>query len=135
MDYPFQFTDAFFIKINFVRKSAKLPSGTSEVNAQLKVIEDRYPEQLQINLRTISSKKSLLQLEMELVGLFKYVGSNPEEDKNLINQFVSEKAITMLWPFIIQFSKILTGVMGIQPVTLPFPIDFKFQPESVTSEK
>ena len=85
-------------------------------------------------LKVNTPKGHPLEFEIELVGMFKYVGENSNYDDDLNNKFLFERAFHMLWPNISQLVRIITGQMGMNPLDIQVPIDLKLQ-ESTIAEK
>lgn len=131
--FPYIFEAAFFSSLNF-RRTKQLPSHMEmPINVQTKLLEPEFPR-LQINIKVNTPKGHPLEFEIELVGMFKYVGENSNYDDDLNNKFLFERAFHMLWPNISQLVRIITGQMGMNPLDIQVPIDLKLQ-ESTIAEK
>ena len=118
--YPFDLVNAFFIVLHFERERI-LPSPMEmQFEIQIKVVDKDFPR-IQVNLRTTNRDQSPLKLEVELVGLFDYIGDNPEKDRGLIADFVREKGLCMLWPYFSQITRMITGQMGMNPLEMRMP--------------
>ena len=118
--YPFDLVNAFFIVLHFDRERILPNPMEMPIEIQIKVIDKDFPR-IQVNLRTINRDQSPLKLELELVGLFDYIGDNPEKDRGLISDFVREKGLCMLWPYLSQIARMITGQMGMNPIEMRMP--------------
>jgi hypothetical protein len=133
IEYPFEFNNAFFISINAQRQPDPPERAEYEMKAELKIIDVNLPDQLQINVLLRTTEDTRFSLVMELVGLFKYLGDNIDNDRVLITDFINNRALFILWPFLVQMGKLLTTQMGITSFIIPIPQNFSFVPQS--SEK
>jgi preprotein translocase subunit SecB len=124
IQYPFKLINAFFVTLHFDREPAVPNKMEFQIEIQIKVIDKDFPR-LQVNIRNRTTDQSPLKLEVELVGLFDYIGNNPEQDRALITDFLRDKGIHMLLPYISQIIRIITGQMGMNPLDIhpPFSID------------
>jgi preprotein translocase subunit SecB len=121
--YPFSLANAFFIALHFEREHILPDALEMPIEIQIKMVDKDFPR-VQVNLRNKTKEQSPLKLDLELVGLFDYVGNNPERDRGLINDFIREKGLHMLWPYISQMIKMVTGQMGMSPLDTRTPLFF-----------
>ena len=121
--YQFKLVNAFFINLLFERERVLPEPMQIQIEVQTKVIDKDFPR-IQINIRTSTKDQSELKMNLELIGLFDYIGDNPERDRNLIYEFIGNKGLHMLWPYISQMTRIITSQMGMNPLDVHTPIYF-----------
>jgi preprotein translocase subunit SecB len=121
IQYPFNLVNVFFVTLHFDREPAIPNTMEMQIELQIKVIDKDFPR-LQVNIRNRTKDPSPLKLEVELVGLFDYSGNNPDQDRELITDFLRDNGIHMLLPYISQIIRIITGQMGMNPLDIHFPI-------------
>jgi preprotein translocase subunit SecB len=124
INYPFALVNAFFVCLDFQRQGEVPANLTLGIGIEIKVVTEKYPDQLQINLRISSQDKDPLKLSMELITLFKYTGTSPDQDKEKFIDFLNDRGFIMVWPYLNQMLKFITSQMGMQPLNLNFPPDF-----------
>jgi len=134
IQYPFNLVNAFFVTLHFQREPAIPNKMEFQFEIQIKVIDKDFPR-LQVNIRNRTTDKSPLKLEVELVGLFDYIGDNPEQDRALINDFLRNKGIHMLLPYISQLIRIITGQMGMNPLDIHTPLSIDLPIAEVDKEE
>ena len=54
----------------------------------------------------------------------------PEADRNTIVDFINERALFSMWPYISQMSRLMTSQMGMNPVNWRMPQNFEFEAPS-----
>jgi len=126
MDYPFECKDVFLINIEVSREPEIPPDTKLQIEAQIKIALDQFPDQLQVNIRLGSSPDSVLKVQMELVGLFKYTGTDPESDKKIIGEFLNNSGIPILWPTFLPVLRSIAATMGVHGLNIPILTSFKF---------
>lgn len=132
--FPYQLESAFFTSLQFVR-GPQLPDPTHlNFLAQLKVIDEEFPDKLQIHLKAETVPDQPMTISAELVGLFRLVDGQAQPDHTIVSEFVNERAIFQLWPLITQMVGLVTGQMGMEPFRMPTPYAFDFQPPQPASE-
>lgn len=132
--YPFKLNNAFFSTLKFSRPE-KVPEETLPTSFEVKinVTEDNFPEHLQIRLRMETTPEVPFEICIELIGLFDLVeGHNP--DQSIIPDFLNERALFMLWPYITQTVAQITSTMGMDPIKLATPYSYFFQLENENAE-
>jgi preprotein translocase subunit SecB len=137
IQYPFNLVNIFFVTLHFHREPAIPDVMGFQIEVQIKVIDKDFPR-LQVNIRYRTMDQSPLKLEVELVGLFDYIGDNPEQDHALITDFLRDKGVHMLLPSISQIIRIITGQMGMNPLDIHTPSSINIPPVTevdVTSNK
>lgn len=124
--FPFRLINAFFIALE-ARRPPEI-QGTSELtfSIQIKVVDERFPERLQVNLKVETAANQKLTLKAELVGLFDLVEGQPAPDHGLISDFINERALFQMWPYITRKIRDLSLEMAVDPVNLPIPYSFGF---------
>lgn len=129
----FQLAEAFFTTLEF-RRTPEVPDSLNvRFNVQLKVHSERLPERLQVDLKLETMDDQPLMMVLEIVGLFEGAGDQTELNDDEISRFVNERALFMLWPYVVQMTRLTTAQMGMDPVKLPTPHEFLFLPERVAS--
>jgi preprotein translocase subunit SecB len=127
IQYPFSLVNAFFISLHFEREGVMPDTIEMPIEMQIKVIDKDFPR-LQVNLRNKTNAPSPVKLDIELVGLFDYIGDHPEQDHELISDFIREKGLYMLWPYVSQMTRMITGQMGMNPIDTRTPLSFELLP-------
>ena len=120
----FQLVDAFFTTIQFRRVSEVPDPLNVRFNVQIRVHDDRLPEELQVDLKLETVEDQPLTMVLEVVGLFKATEDQLESGSSGLSRFVNERAVLMLWPYLVQMTRLTTSQMGISPVKLPTPSEF-----------
>jgi hypothetical protein len=125
----FSLSEAFFIDINIHRKSVLRQGIPINFTAGLKVNDSQLPDHFQVNLKMETIDTSDIKVSMELVGLFKYNGDNLDEDREFIQDYLNNRGLFILFPFMTQMVKINTSMMGMAPINLPLPNTFDLKLE------
>jgi hypothetical protein len=128
-NYPFHLINSFFILLDFQREPAVTPGVALTITAEVKVVIENYPKQLQVNLNISSLKDAPIRFHLELVGLFDYSGNNPDIDKYQIVEFLNNQGLFALWPHITQMTRFITSQMGIEVINLNIPLKFLLNPD------
>lgn len=116
----FQLTNAFFSSLHF-RRVKQMPSTMEfPITIEIKTVEPGFPR-IQLNLRVSSPEDAPLHFKVELVGLFDYVGEGKAYDKERHRKFISHTGFHMLWPYVNQIIRIVTGEMGMNPLNAVMP--------------
>ena len=129
INYPFNLGNAFFVCLDFQRQAAVPSNLTLGIVTEIKVVTEKYPDQLQINLRINSQDGDPLKLSMELVALFNYTGNSPDQDKEKIIDFLNDRGLIMVWPYLNQMLKFITSQMGMQALNLNLPPELYLDPD------
>ena len=129
INYPFNLDNTFFLCLDFQRQAAVPSDMVIGIGTEIKVVTEKYPDQLQVNLRVNSPDGEPLKLSMELVAIFKYTGSMPDQDKDKFIDFLNDRGIIMVWPYLNQMLKFITSQMGIQPLNLNLPQEIYLDPD------
>jgi preprotein translocase subunit SecB len=119
--YPFDLTNTFFICLDFQRGSEVPPNLNIGVMAEMKVVDEHYPDHFQVNLKISSQNDTPIKFSLEMVGIFSYTGNQPDQDKNKFIDFLNDQGFLMIWPFLTQMVRFLTSQMGMQVLNLKFP--------------
>ena len=132
--FPFRLDSAFFTSLQF-RRVPELPDPLQlGIVTQVRLHSEHFPDKLQIDLKIGTPDDQPLMLSVELVGLFSAVEGEPKPDHDVLYDFVNEKALHMLWPYVAQIVRQITGQMGTDPVNIPTPHAFDFKPVEQVSE-
>lgn len=129
--YPFNLVNAFFVSLEFEREPVLPEKMELPIEAQIKVVDEGFPR-LQVNLRTRTQGQASVKFSLELVGLFDYAGDHPEIDREIAGEFVREKGLYMLWPYVTQTIRIITGQMGMNPLDTKTPLYFSIAAEPLS---
>jgi preprotein translocase subunit SecB len=121
--YPFQQVAVFPIALSFSRipqipKQLELP-----VAIRYKFLEEEFPK-IQVNLKVETPVDVPIPFNIEMVGIYNYVGDQTSYNNELDNEFVREKAVFMIWGYIDQLVRIITAQMGNKPILLKAPLAF-----------
>lgn len=123
--FPYRMVNVFFVSLN-IKREMKMPDELEfPITIQSKLIEPEFPR-LQINLRVFTPEDSPLVFDMELIGLFDYIGNEPEYDHDMNEKFLIERGFYLVYPYSGQLLRIITGQMGINPIDTPLPINVNF---------
>ena len=85
------------------------------------MVEPEFPR-LQMNVKVSTPEDTPISFSFEIVGIFNYVGESKQYEKELNREFVSSKALDLIWVLAVQTVKIITGQMGMNPVQLNTPV-------------
>jgi preprotein translocase subunit SecB len=132
--FPFQLNNAFLTSLRFSRLPEMPETQEFNLGVEVNVAEIDFPGRLQIALKVETIGESPLTFRIELIGLFDYVEGEPEPDRSIVWDFVNQKALYILWPYVTQIVRQLTAQMGIGPVNLRIPYKFDFAPPQKPTE-
>jgi hypothetical protein len=135
LKYPYQHINTFIISISF-RRARKL-SGKLELptNVAVQYTEPSFPR-IQVAMKVDVSKDAPVSFSLEVVGLFDYIGSKKEYDKELNREFVEQRAFHMLWVYCHQVAKLVSSQMGMNPLEIRSPTEFRLsEPTQPTNKK
>lgn len=132
--FPFKLQAAFFITVNCRRSSTVPEPLTTNFKTLVKSEESNFPN-LQIFLKLETEGEQPVTFEIELVGIFAHIEDQPVPDRSIIREFISEQAIYMLWPYMVQMVAQITAQMGTNPVRLPTPHYYDLRPEPPPAEE
>jgi len=133
IEYPFQLNNVFFISMEFERAPEMPDLLELQFSFHLKVLDDRYPERLQIHLLMATHPGQPMKIRAELVGLFDLVEGQSPPARDRIPEFDHERALFVMWPYMAQMIRQTTGEMGTTPVNLRMPYMFSFSPAPHTA--
>ena len=94
---------------------------------EVRVQEERFPDTLQVDIRLKTLEDQPLTMHAELVGLFSLVDGAPQPVRDIIPDFVNNQALHMLWPYMAQMLRIVTGQMGTNPINIKTPHEFQIE--------
>jgi len=106
--YPFYLENVILRKIDFFRGPEIInPPDNFELifRVDVKVSKADFPKKIQINMRLVSKDDPNIKITMEIVGIFRLIKDTPEPDEDVIPAFVNERAMFILWPYIVQQKK------------------------------
>lgn len=122
-EFPFELDKAFFSKLTFER----IPTMPKELHLETKIeitVKEKLPKPVQVTINIKSAESSPLKIDLQLIGLFKYLGNDPDTDKALVERYMNFQGFVVLWPNITQFFRIVTSLMGMNPLNFPSPARF-----------
>lgn len=125
MQYPFQLIDVFFISFHCQRQPIIADPISIAVKISLKVVYDNFPElEVFLKVENYETQTQSITFDAEVVGKFAPAPDQPKPDKNIIPDFIDDRALFILWPVISQQFKQMTGLMGMNPIKLLMPARF-----------
>lgn len=132
--YPFILKNALFTKLEFSRESQAIEDVQIKFSFQIRINADRYPH-IEIFLKLETLEETPVKIFLELVGIYDLAEGFEPPDRDIVNEFVQEKAIFMLWQYLNQTIKQITTMMGINPLNLDTPVAFNFELPSLSVEE
>ena len=124
LKYPYRLINTFVVSISFKRArklSGKLGLST---NVAVQYTEPNFPR-VQVAMKIDFPEDAPVSFSLEVVGLFDYVGSKKDYDKALDREFVEQRAFHMLWIYSQQMVKMVSAQMGMNPLEMQSPTEFK----------
>jgi hypothetical protein len=134
LKYPYQLINTFFTSISFNR-AGKL-SGKLELptNVGVQYTEPGFPR-VQVAMKVDVPNDAPVSFSLEVVGLFDYIGPKKEYDKELNREFVEQRAFHMLWVYCNQMAKSVSSQMGMNPLEIRSPAEFRLPETSPSSNQ
>lgn len=126
MDYPFQYINAFLIKIDLFREPKVPKEMKFTLETKVKITKDEYPERLQVNVILRTPEPSPFKAYLELVGLYKYTGTDPESDKSRIEDYVFSEVVQSLLPIFLPILRGNAALMEVHGINYQIPGKFAF---------
>ena len=133
LNFPFKLVTTLFSFIQCARKPEIPDDFQLGVNIQLNVLDDDFPQKIQINLKVFSLPDQPFYFNLELIAIFIPTNQPTSFPKENIPDFVNQRALFMLWPYIVSEVRDLTVKMGINSITLETPSEFHYKPALVTN--
>jgi hypothetical protein len=126
----FRHISTVFAKIAFSRKPDIPETVSVSLNIQIKIVDNAsLPQRLQVNLRTQTNDDADgVNLQIEAIGLFDYVGTDAAPTKQEKIDFLRERGLHIVWQSIAHMTIITTAEMGMSPLKLFTPDDFGIEP-------
>jgi hypothetical protein len=132
--YPFRLVNAFLIELSFQRAPEMPASIPLNLKALIRVDDQKFP-QLGVHLRLqTEGDDQPLKIQAEVVGWFDLVEDQPVPGREVVVDFLNERALFMLWPYISLPIRQVTAQMGIAPVVMAAPYHFELTPESLAAQ-
>ncbi len=129
--FPFRLNNSFFVEIRFQRREfIKQEESPLTFNVQFKVISDDFPDELQISLKLETPDEYPVDICLEQIGLFGLVDECDTPNKDIIPDFINERALFTLWPQFTQTIKQMTAMMGMAPIEIGTPYYYAVNTES-----
>ena len=127
--FPIRLEHAFFKTLQFSRDN-KIPDDLHvNIEAGIKVHHKNFPDRLQIDLRMETVDTPPVRFCVELVGMFSLIEDYPKPERDILADFVNQRALYLLLPYINQIVHIVMGQMGVKPLKVPIPYHFAFMPD------
>jgi hypothetical protein len=126
--FPYQLDRAFFVNLQ-ARRAPQVPEQVSlKFSVGVRVQDQQFPDKLQVDIKleTVGDDQPFT-LIAELVGLFVLVENVPEPTPDIIPTFVNKWALHLLWPYMAQMLRIITGQMGTNPIDFRTPYAFQVE--------
>jgi preprotein translocase subunit SecB len=127
MRYPLKLDNVFFSQLQFTRIPQMPDDLELPVGIQAKVVDQRFPERLEVHLKAETADDSPLAFRVVVVGLFSLIEGASEPDRDIIPDFVTNRAFYILWAYIDHVVTQTTTSMGMKPIRLQPPIDFLYE--------
>jgi len=135
LKYPYQLLNTFVISISFNRARKLLPKIEIPTNVKVQYTEPGFPR-VQVAMKLDVPQDAPVSFSLEVVGLFDYIGSKKDYDKELNKEFVQERAFHMLWVYSNQMVKLVSAQMGMNPLEIRSPTEFRLsEPAQPTTKK
>jgi hypothetical protein len=127
--YPYQLVNMFVISISLKRATKLAEKVEMPTQVSIQYTEPSFPR-VQVAMKIATPEDALIPLELQVVGIFDYIGSQKQYDKNLNREFAEERAFHMLWVYSIQMIKSVSTQMGMKPLELRIPKSFNILDET-----
>jgi len=134
--YPFRLVEAFIIHFH-LRRQPQIPDSVNvEFSASIRIHAQDYPNRFQVDLRLQSETDVPLEIVAEIIGLFDRFDSSYDVDEDLLREFVEDRAVFTLWPYLAQMIRMVTSQMGMNPlrVNTPAAINISELPVEIKEE-
>ena len=117
--YPFKLESAFFARVALER-IPQLPDEEFEIqfSVQGKTVEEQFPDVLEVQLKVQTLGEQPVTIDAIVVGKFILIEGAPEPDPSIIQRFLDEQALCILWAYLDQMVVQMTAQMGIKPIRL-----------------
>jgi preprotein translocase subunit SecB len=126
--FPLQLERVFFTDIKVKREPVVPEPLQVGFSSQVKTVEKDLPEKLQVNLKTTSIESSPVNFDIELVGIFTRIDKNIIIGGDDLVEFMNERALPTLWPYLVNLVFQLTSQMGMRGIFIPTPANFEIIP-------
>jgi preprotein translocase subunit SecB len=132
--YPFKLNNVFFGRVALER-APKMPEEEIKINfeVQVKVIDEQFPDVLEVQLRVETSDEQPVKMNVIVVGKFVPIEGFPEPDHSIVRSFVNERALHTLWAYLDQIVTQVSAQMGMEPIRLISPPEFNYSPQEESS--
>lgn len=119
--YPFRLVEAFIIDFHLHRLPQIPDSINIDFSASIRVHAQDYPARFQVDLRLQSETDTPLEVVAEIIGLFEQFDTSLDADEDTLRNFVEDRAVFLLWPYLAQMIRMVTGQMGMNPLRIMTP--------------
>lgn len=119
--FPFRLKQAFFKTLEFHREPEMPEQLNVNFSVQVKTHDEGLPDRLEIHLKIETPEGQPLTFCVELIGIFGPIEDMPEPSHDILAEFVNERALHMLWPYLYQITHQVTGQMLANPLKIPTP--------------
>jgi hypothetical protein len=132
--YPFKLANVFFGRV-MLERAPKMPEKEIEIGfeVQSRVIEKQLPETLEVHLMFESQSEQPITINLIVIGKFVLTEGATELDNGIIQSFVDERAFHVLWAYADQMVSQVSAQMGMKPIRLYPPSEFRIPQEEPSS--
>lgn len=124
MKYPFQLINIFAVSIS-IRRDGTLPKQIElPTNVAVQYTEPGFPR-VQFAMKIEVAEDLPISMRLEVVGIFDYNGTKKKYDRGLNKEFAEERALHMLWVHSNQLVKAVSAQMGMNPLEMKNPAEFR----------
>jgi preprotein translocase subunit SecB len=130
--YPFMLVGTFFLRLEFRRKPEIAPPLTTTWTATIRVDESSYPK-FDVFVTAVASDDQPFSFTIELLGRFNVDEGMEAPTQAIIPEFLSNQALYMLWPYVVQAIAQASAQMGMPPVQISTPAKWQIGPSPSAS--
>ena len=130
--FPFTLVSTAFLRLEF-RRQPVVPDALKTVwSATIRVDESKYPR-FGVNILAEASTDQPFSFSVEIIGVFDIVAGMVQPDPAIIGEFLTERALFMLWPYVVQAVANASSQMGMPPVRIETPPIWQLSPSPSAS--
>jgi hypothetical protein len=132
--YPFRLVNALLTEISCQRAPEAPVPVPLNFNVLVKVVDVEFPKlEVHLRLQAVDDNQPL-KILAEVVGLFDLVEGQPVPGREIVIDFLNDRALFLLWPYLSLPIQQITAQMGTAPVTLAAPYHFELTPEALSAQ-
>ena len=99
--FPFVLIGAFYVRFEFRRKPELTEPLATSWTATIRVDDSKYPL-FDVVVLAEASLDQPFSFAVEVVGRFNVGETLSVPDRSILGEFLSERALFMLWPYVVQ---------------------------------